>query len=91
MTFLLPPMINDVNSVTWDDGYRATEGPLHRLPKLCPLIGSRTNVVCASKNILLLQSSPEAAGSGFGERFFLSHVCLFSVRAADIIHLRIVT
>jgi hypothetical protein len=55
------------------------------------LLALRTNVVCASKNSLLLQSSPEAAGSGFGERFFLSYVCLFGVRAADVIHLRIVT
>ena len=38
------------------------------------LLALRTNVVCASKNSLLLQSSPEAAGSGFGERFFLSWV-----------------
>lgn len=54
------------------------------------LLAPRTNVVCASKNIIL-QSSREAAGSGLGERFFLSYVCLFSVGAADIIHLRIVT
>lgn len=93
MTFLLPPMINDVNSVTWDDGCRATEGPLHRLPKLCLPIGSQTTVVCASKNLLLLQSSHGAAGSGLGEELLplIRLPAQFSVRAADVIHLRIVT
>lgn len=67
-------------------------GQLRGLCIDCPNSGSplapRTNVICASKDILLLlQSSPEATGSELGKRLLHSYVCLFSIRAADIIHL----
>lgn len=41
-------MINDINSVTWDDGCGAAEGPLHRLPKPSFPLALGTNVGGAS-------------------------------------------
>lgn len=43
------------------------------------LLAPRPSEACASKNLLLLQSSPEAAGSGLRERVFLSYVCQLSI------------
>lgn len=57
------------------------------------LLAPRTTVVCASKTLLLLQSSHGAAGSGLREELLplIRLPAQFSVRAADVIHLRVIT